>query len=491
MKKKLAYNTLTSLIYNLVTIACGLILPRVVLGRFGSEVNGLVDSITQFLSAITFLELGIGAVVRSALYKPLAEKNDDEVSKVLVSANKFFRRIARVLFVYVIILAFVYPLISNNNYGYGYVATMVVILSIGSFAQYYFGIVNSLLLAADQRGYIQYSTQIIAVMLNAVATILLINYGCGIHVVKMTTAMIYLIQPLVMHLYVRTHYSINKRIEYSGEPIKQKWNGIAQHIATIILTGTDNIVLTIFSTLSDVSIYSVYNKVVYGITQLMNALTSGIQSIFGELWAKNEKEKLFQYYALIEWMLHTVVTFIFGVTAILIVPFINVYTDGIIDANYNQPIFGVMLVMANAFSCYRIPYNLMILAAGHYKQTQNGFIISAGINVIVSIVAVKLCGLIGVVFGTLIAVLYQTMYMANYTARNLVNWPMKKTIKQFAIDMLTIILMYGITWNIQLGQLSYISWILLAIQCSLISIIIVALVNLLFYKDRVFNIFRK
>lgn len=368
---------------------------------------------------------------------------------------------------------------------------MVVILSIGSFAQYYFGIVNSLLLAADQRGYIQYSTQIIAVMLNAVATILLINYGCGIHVVKMTTAMIYLIQPLVMHLYVRTHYSINKRIEYSGEPIKQKWNGIAQHIATIILTGTDNIVLTIFSTLSDVSIYSVYNKVVYGITQLMNALTSGIQSIFGELWAKNEKEKLFQYYALIEWMLHTVVTFIFGVTAILIVPFINVYTDGIIDANYNQPIFGVMLVMANAFSCYRIPYNLMILAAGHYKQTQNGFIISAGINVIVSIVAVKLCGLIGVVFGTLIAVLYQTMYMANYTARNLVNWPMKKTIKQFAIDMLTIILMYGITWNIQLGQLSYISWILLAIQCSLISIIIVALVNLLFYKDRVFNIFRK
>lgn len=70
-KKKLIYNTVSSLIYQIVTIVCGFILPRVILNYYGSEVNGLVNSITQFLQIIAFLDLGIGAVVKTSLYKPL------------------------------------------------------------------------------------------------------------------------------------------------------------------------------------------------------------------------------------------------------------------------------------------------------------------------------------------------------------------------------------------------------------------------------------
>ena len=64
-KKKLIYNTVSSLIYQIVTIVCGFILPRVILNYYGSEVNGLVNSITQFLQIIAFLDLGIGAVVKN------------------------------------------------------------------------------------------------------------------------------------------------------------------------------------------------------------------------------------------------------------------------------------------------------------------------------------------------------------------------------------------------------------------------------------------
>ena len=62
---------------------------------FGSEVNGLVNSIAQFLGVISFLELGVGAVVQFALYKPLAEKNQEDVSKIISSANKGFRYLLR------------------------------------------------------------------------------------------------------------------------------------------------------------------------------------------------------------------------------------------------------------------------------------------------------------------------------------------------------------------------------------------------------------
>ena len=41
-----------------------------------------------------------------------------------------------------------------------------------------------------------------------------------------------------------------------------------------------------------------------------------------------------------------------------------------------------------------LPYNLMILAAGHYKQTQNNYIVAAALNIVISTVLVSRFGLI-------------------------------------------------------------------------------------------------
>lgn len=488
MKKKLIFNTITSLIYNMVTIICGLILPRIVLGKYGSEVNGLIDSVTQFLGFITFLELGIGAVVRSTLYKPIAEKNDVEMSKVLVSASKFFKHIGRVLLIYVLVLIFVYPMVVSSSFSFQYIALMIIILSIGSFAQYYFGIVNGLLLAADQRGYIQYITQIFAVLLNAFSTIILVWLNFGIHIVKLFTALIYLLQPLVMNIYVNRNYRINWKTVCQEEPITQKWNGIAQHIATIILTGTDSMLLTVFASLTDVSIYSVYYKVVNGITLLINALTSGIQSILGDLWAKNDKKKLYEVFILTEWSLHMIVTLVFTVTAILIVPFISVYTNGINDANYIQPTFSLLLVYACAGMCYRLPYNLMILAAGDYKNTQKGFVNAALINVVSSIIFLKIFGLIGVALGTIFAVGYQTIWMAIYSSKHLLAGTLFETIKLIFIDFGIIIIVFVLTKNFKLSDLTYVCWTILAMKVFGVGFIVTLIANFIFYKKNILTI---
>lgn len=165
--KRLKLNIITSLVLQFVTVICGFILPRLILESFGSEINGLVNSITQFLGVITLLDLGVGAVVQSALYKPLAENDTDMISKIYVSANKFFRRLAEILLVYVVLLMIFYPMLVNKSFGHMYTALLIAAICISSFAQYYFGIVNSLLLNADQRGYIQYPAQIITLILKA------------------------------------------------------------------------------------------------------------------------------------------------------------------------------------------------------------------------------------------------------------------------------------------------------------------------------------
>lgn len=344
-KKLLAKNTVASLLSQITALVCGFILPRLFLEYFGSEVNGLVNSITQFLGVISFLELGVGAVVQSSLYKPLAEGDKQQVSRVMVSADRFFRRLAQILLGYVLLLVTVYPLIANQSFGYLYTATLIAAISISSFSQYYFGIVNSLLLNADQRGYIQYNAQTITVVLNTVVCVFMIKLGGSVQLVKLTTSLIYLARPLALRIYVNRRYQIDWKIQYDGEPIQQKWNGVAQHIAAVVLDGTDTIVLTLLSTLSNVSIYSVYFMVIKGVKTLFLSMTNGIQSLLGELWARQELEELRKTFGWTEWCIHTGTTFVFSCTAALIVPFVRVYTAGINDANYIQPAFAILLTL--------------------------------------------------------------------------------------------------------------------------------------------------
>lgn len=490
-KTKLLYNTLSSLLYQIITIICGFILPRIILQYYGSEVNGLVNSITQFLQVIAFLDLGVGAVVQTALYKPLADKDCDQISKIYKSASKFFKNIARILIVYMIILIIFYPIVVNKSFDFYYTATLIIAMGISYFSQYYFGVVNRLLLIADQNGYIQYNIQIVTLIINTIACIILIKMNVSIQIVKLTTSIIYLARPLLFKYYVDKKYSINKNIIYNVEPINQKWNGVAQHVAAVVIDGTDSIVLTIFSTLTNVSIYGVYNLVVMGVKQLFMSLTNGIQSLIGELWAKQEMDTLYDFFSKIEWMIHMGTIYLFGCTACLIVPFIEVYTYGINDANYIQKSFAMLLVIANGIHCLRIPYVVMILAVGHYKQTQSNYLITAFVNIIVSILLVIKYGLIGVAIGTLVSMLYQTIWMANYVSQKIIKNSRNNFIKLFVTDIMTFIIILFSNSLVKTKNITYMAWILMAVKVAIISAFIMIIINLLFYHKKLFNLFNK
>lgn len=489
--KRLAKNTISSFIFQITTIICGFILPRLILGYFGSEVNGLVNSITQFLQIISFLELGVGSVVQSSLYKPLAEKNHIAVSEIMVSAGKFFNRLGQILTVYIIILIFIYPYAVNQNFGWMYTAGLIVSMSISSFAQYYFGVADRLLLTADQRGYIQYNAQTITLIFNTAACAVLIYFGATIHIVKLMTSVIYLFRPAVLRIYVNKNYNIDRKIRFSGEPIKQKWNGVAQHISAVVLDGTDSIILTLFSTLSDVSIYSVYHLVIYGIKQLFTSMTRGIQSMMGELWARQEIDELRRVFFWTEWVIHTATVFVFGCTGILILPFVEVYTKGIMDADYYQPLFAVLITMAQAAHSLRLPYNIMILAAGHYKQTQSNYIISAILNITISITAVRAWGLVGVAIGTLAAMAYQTVWMAVYDSRFIIKNSAGSFFRQIAADVVTLVSAVICTRWIHMNSVSYLGWIIMAIKTAAVFIVVVIGINYLFYRERIMKLLKK
>lgn len=489
--KKLAWNTMSGLILQVTTVICGFILPRAILNRFGSEANGVLNSIAQFLQMIAFLELGVGAVIQSALYKPLADRDSRKISEVLASGNNFFRKLAAILVAYVAVLIVAFPILVDDKFGFLYDATLILAMSISYFAQYYFGLMDSLLLKADQKAYIINIIEMVTLVINTAFCYCLLYWGCSIQVVKLTTSGIFLLRPILVRSYIRKNYRIDRNCKYSEDPVAQKWNGVAQHVAAIVLDSTDMVVLSLFSNMSAVSVYSVYLIVVSGIKNLVLSLFGGIRALFGELWAKGEHQALNRYFGFTEWMIHGLSVFVWSCTYRLIVPFVLVYTEHMTDVNYDEPIFAALICIAYALYCLRLPFNSMILAAGHYKNTQGIFIAAASINLTLSILAVSRWGLIGVAVGTIVAMLYQMLHMGYYMIRFLRVHTFAQTLKQYVVDIFTVALILCTTSGISGTSATWIGWVVLAVKQAIVIAICILIVNLVCYRKESMQVIQK
>ena len=96
----------------------------------------------------------------------------------------------------------------------------------------------------------------------------------------------------------------------------------------------------------------------------------------------------------------------------------------------------------------------------------------------------KKWGLIGVAIGTLIAMIYQTIWMVIYNSKYLINKTGKRFIKQMLINLLLFFGCYTtLPLFISLKSISLSSWIVMAIEVAVIVAAIEIFVNIIFYKD--------
>ncbi len=410
----------SSLLLQFVTMACGILLPRLFIGTYGSTVNGSAASITQFLGYIALFEAGVGGVVRAALYKPLADGDHAAVSSILRATDRFFRKLALIFIGYAVGVGCVFPFFVREHFDFFFTFSLVLIIALSTFSQYFFGMSRQVLLQADQKRYVTSDLQIATVLLNTAVCVLLIRLHAPVHVVKLATALIYALRPIVLRLYVRKKYDPDRKALPDNAAIAQRWDGFGHHTAFFLHTNTDVFVLTVFSGFSraleiaDVSVYTVYYSIVAGVEKIAAAFSSGIEAAFGNMIAREETQALQRNFAAYEYFSFTLTTLLFTCAGVLLQPFLAIYTRGITDAVYIRPTFGILLTLAEAVYCIRIPYNNVTLAAGHYRQTRNGAFLEAGINIVLSVALVIPLGLEGVAVATLAAMVFRTVQYAFY-----------------------------------------------------------------------------
>lgn len=407
--KNAMLNIVFTLLLQVLTVVSGLILPRLIIITYGSAANGLVSSISQFLSYITLLEGGIGGVVTASLYKPLAEKKMDRVSSIVFEAQRFYRKLAAIFSIYLVIVLVVYPFVVKAEFDWLYVFSLICILSISTFLQYYFSLAYVNLISADQKLWIINIVNALTVVLNLVISYVCIKLGISLHFMKICGCAIFAIKPFFYRRLVRKQYNLNLKNLDGGDGLKQKWNGLAHHLAYFVHLNTDVVVITLFLGVKEVSIYSVYYAVVSGIRTMIAAVSNGSAAGIGNLIAIGDNNNLKRVFNTFECVQAYITTVLYTVTAILIIPFMRIYTKGIVDVNYIVPIFGFILILSESVYCIQSIYSTITLNAGHYKETQYGAVAEAIVNIVVSVILVNKYGIIGVAIGTLLAMLVRNV----------------------------------------------------------------------------------
>ena len=409
-------NMLSSLLFRVCLIISGFIIPKIVLHYFGSTTNGLVASINQFLKYIALIEGGVTAVVSANLYKPLVDADHDRLSSVISTAKRFYRSIGVIFIVYSLCLAVIYPLASGLDFLF--TSSLTIILSIMLLVQYMFSITYQTLFKADKKGYIVFLLQSAITVFNVALVYASVKIYPSIHLVYLINGLLYAIQPLIFDYFAKKYYAIDWKAKPDRNLLKDRWNGFAINLAWFIHNGTDVAVLTVFADLPTVSVYNVYALVANnGLEMLVLSLVSGLDPIIGQTYAKGDMKALNQRMDLYEYIVFFLVFFLFTMGGLLITPFVMLYTNGVTDADYYQPLFGFLLLLAEAIYLLQTPHSSLAHAAKQFKKLTVPASMEAFLNIAVSIALIKPLGLIGVAIGTCVAVSYRMAFHIYFTTQ--------------------------------------------------------------------------
>ena len=480
--KKAVLNTGAALLQEAVAVVCGFILPGLILRSFGSVYNGLTSSITQFLSCAVLLRAGIGGATRAALYKPLADNDKTAINGIMNATRAFMKKIALILAIVIIVFSCIYPIVVKE-FDWFFTFSLFIIIGISTFAESLFGITNLILLQADQRLYVASLMRSFVYILGTVVSSVLIITGAGIHMVKLGGALAFCVYPLFLNFYVKKKYKLDANVPPNNNAISQRWDAFWHQVAVFVMNNTDTVILTIFSNMTIVSVYSVYNLVINGLRKLVLSFTSGLEGALGNLLVSDSDESVRSNFNLICYILFGLATIINVCAGLLIVPFVKLYTSGVTDAQYEQNAFAVLLISAHFFNCIRQPYQLIVQAAGHYAQTKAGAILEPVINITLSIILVIKLGLIGVVIGTLVSTVIRTIQYALYVSKVLVRGAMADLIKRLIISMVEALVIIAVSNLIPFDfSASYLLLLLSGLIILVLSLIVFVIFSLLFQR---------
>ncbi len=483
--RKFLINSITTGAYQFILMITGFVTPQIMLRFYGSEVNGLISSINQFFIYFSLVEAGLSGAAIYALYKPLADQNYKEINAIVAAAKKFYNQSGHIFMLLTIVLSFVYPLWIHSSVISSISAGMLVfILGTKSALEFFTLSKYRVILTADQKTYIISIASIVYVLINTFIVAVFGMLRVNVVLLYMLSLLAVLIRTLILFVYVKREYTY---LNYSESPNEQalnrRWDALYLQILGAIHKGAPVMILTIVTKdLKLVSVYTIFNMIISAINSILSIFTSGLSASFGEVISKNETGILKKAYNEFEFAYYALITVVYTIAMVTIMPFIRIYTDGIVDVNYDIPILGFLFVINGLLYNIKTPQGMLVISAGMFKETKLQTTIQGAIVVVVGLILTPKFGLLGVLVGSIVSNLYRDFDLIVFVSRRITMLPLKQSIVRVLRIIVTTFILYVPFIFIKLNTSNYIEWFWKSAIVGLYVLIVVTFVSYIVRK---------
>lgn len=467
------YNIFFGLLSQIISIALGIIIPRLVLVSLGSESNGLLSSVNQALVYLSLLEAGIGTATLQALYKPVAEEDKSSINQIMAATNIYYKRVGLYYFIATLSLAIIYPIVVKSSLSYFTIFSVILLSGLSQVINFFFQGKYRILMQVEGKNYILTNLGTIINAFTSISKIILLLLGYDIIVLQLMYFVFSLLQMIYIMKYIKKNYKwLDLSVTPNYDAISQKNSVLIHQISGLIFQNTDVLILTVACGLKVVSVYSMYVMLFGMIGTTISTINSGVSFAMGQAY-NTDKKKFNILYNAFETYNMSLTFSLYCVATIFIIPFLKLYTAGVTDVNYFDKLLPYLFVATYLLSNGRSAAQRVIEYAGHFKLTQDRSIIESAINVVVSLVGVVKFGIYGVLLGTIAALLYRTNDMILYSSKRLLKRSPFKTYLKWGTN-LVLYITFIIIFNKILLKITLDNYLILILFAGLVSIIVVS-----------------
>ena len=486
-------NLISSLIYQVVLISLGFLLPRLYLENFGSEVNGVLSTIKQIFVYMFLLEAGVGLATTQALYKRIGEEDYKSANEVLSATHSYYIRTGIVYLAIVLVIAVVYAYVIPTPIDSNVVFLIIILTAVPSLFSYFVQAKYRILMEVDGRKYVLNNAETILQITSNAGKIVVLLLTDDLVLLQFVYCIMSLSQLMFIYFYAKRRYKwLDLKVNPDFKAISQKNSVLVHQLSGMVFNNTDVLLISFLCDFKAASIYAIYNIFFSQVQNFITSVVSSFAFALGQMF-HIDREKFDKMYNVYETFYVMSNSIIYTLMAVFLLPLIQIYTTGINDAEYTNPILVLLFVIMNLVAGSKIPVSGVIEYSGDFEKTRSYAIWEMVINITVSVVAIMYIGICGAIVGTIAALLYRGIVTIYYSNKKILKRSQMCTYKILIVNGAVFAAIMGIFFVDTFSNISFLQLLQNGIVHSIWIVGLYLLINFVFNRSAfktVFELYR-
>jgi O-antigen/teichoic acid export membrane protein len=403
-KQYVTLNILAGSVSQVISMILQLVGRTIFIHSLGIEYLGINAMFYNILMVLSLADLGFGSAIVYSMYKPLSENDTDTVVALMTYYKKIYHRLAFIVAVIGIGMIPLLPYVVNLDsdiphlpiYYLLYVANIVI-----SYLMSY----KYTIITADQKSYLITAYSLIGSIIQTIVQIIVL--------LVFKSFMLYLIV-FILRTFLVNWFQTNKAkklypyIQESKDLDKKTKKSILENVKSlflykiggVILNNTDNFIISMMIGTVYVGFYSNYLTIISSIYSFIDVVFGSFTSSVGSLNASDDNDRKFKIFNVLNFIVFWIMTFCSVCFLVLFNDFITLWVG-------KEFVFSMLTVIVIVFNFF-LPGTLTTVSiyrdtTGMFKHTKYVFLITALINLVLSIILGKILGLFGILLASAIA----------------------------------------------------------------------------------------